>query len=165
MDANACPCGSGDAYTRCCEPLIRGDARAQTAEVLMRSRYVAYALAEVDYITETHDPKTRANHDPEQARKWSESSDWMGLEILATEGGGAEDEFGTVEFVAKYRVDGELHEHRERSLFSKRSERWYFTDGKVVGPPSIRHDGPKTGRNDPCPCGSGLKFKKCCGKH
>ncbi|MDO9631303.1 MAG: SEC-C metal-binding domain-containing protein [Humidesulfovibrio sp.] len=23
--------------------------------------------------------------------------------------------------------------------------------------------GPKTGRNDPCPCGSGKKFKKCCG--
>ena len=24
--------------------------------------------------------------------------------------------------------------------------------------------GPKIGRNDPCPCGSGLKYKKCCGK-
>ncbi|MFA6782511.1 MAG: SEC-C metal-binding domain-containing protein, partial [Sedimentibacter sp.] len=24
--------------------------------------------------------------------------------------------------------------------------------------------GEKTGRNDPCPCGSGLKYKKCCGK-
>ena len=25
--------------------------------------------------------------------------------------------------------------------------------------------GPKVGRNDPCPCGSGLKYKKCCGKN
>jgi uncharacterized protein YecA (UPF0149 family) len=25
------------------------------------------------------------------------------------------------------------------------------------------HAGPKVGRNDPCPCGSGRKFKKCCG--
>jgi uncharacterized protein YecA (UPF0149 family) len=24
--------------------------------------------------------------------------------------------------------------------------------------------GPKVGRNDPCPCGSGKKYKKCCGK-
>jgi preprotein translocase subunit SecA len=24
--------------------------------------------------------------------------------------------------------------------------------------------GPKVGRNDPCPCGSGKKFKQCCGK-
>jgi uncharacterized protein YecA (UPF0149 family) len=23
---------------------------------------------------------------------------------------------------------------------------------------------PKTGRNDPCPCGSGRKYKQCCGK-
>ncbi len=27
----------------------------------------------------------------------------------------------------------------------------------------VRHDAPKKGRNDPCPCGSGKKFKKCCG--
>ncbi len=28
----------------------------------------------------------------------------------------------------------------------------------------IRRPGSKLGRNDPCPCGSGRKFKKCCGK-
>jgi uncharacterized protein len=28
---------------------------------------------------------------------------------------------------------------------------------------TVRLDGPKAGRNDPCPCGSGKKFKKCCG--
>lgn len=28
---------------------------------------------------------------------------------------------------------------------------------------TIRRDGPKVGRNDPCPCGSGRKYKKCCG--
>jgi len=27
----------------------------------------------------------------------------------------------------------------------------------------IVHGGPKIGRNDPCPCGSGKKFKRCCG--
>jgi hypothetical protein len=39
----------------------------------------------------------------------------------------------------------------------------------VPGPPSdrpapIRNTSPKTGRNDPCPCGSQKKYKKCCGK-
>ena len=29
---------------------------------------------------------------------------------------------------------------------------------------TVVHDGPKIGRNDPCPCGSGKKYKKCCGK-
>jgi preprotein translocase subunit SecA len=27
----------------------------------------------------------------------------------------------------------------------------------------VKHAQPKTGRNDPCPCGSGKKYKKCCG--
>ena len=29
---------------------------------------------------------------------------------------------------------------------------------------TIKRSTPKVGRNDPCPCGSGLKYKKCCGK-
>ncbi|MBR3631469.1 MAG: SEC-C domain-containing protein [Elusimicrobiaceae bacterium] len=29
---------------------------------------------------------------------------------------------------------------------------------------TVVHDGPRIGRNDPCPCGSGKKYKKCCGK-
>jgi preprotein translocase subunit SecA len=29
---------------------------------------------------------------------------------------------------------------------------------------TFRREGPKIGRNDPCPCGSGKKYKKCCGK-
>ena len=32
-------------------------------------------------------------------------------------------------------------------------------------PQPIRNDGPKIGRNDPCPCGSGKKYKNCCGKN
>ena len=30
---------------------------------------------------------------------------------------------------------------------------------------TIKHEEPKVGRNDPCPCGSGKKYKKCCGKN
>ena len=129
----------------------------------MRSRYCAYVLGEIDYITETHDPKRRDDHDPEQARKWSEEAEWLGLQILSTEGGGPDDESGQVEFIARFRVEGEEHEHRERSLFVKRGGRWYFRDGKVLGPLPIRNEGPRVGRNDPCPCGSGKKYKKCCG--
>ena len=35
--------------------------------------------------------------------------------------------------------------------------------GEVMGPPPIAREEPKVGRNDPCPCGSGKKYKKCCG--
>jgi preprotein translocase subunit SecA len=30
--------------------------------------------------------------------------------------------------------------------------------------PKPKRIGPKVGRNDPCPCGSGKKYKQCCGK-
>jgi len=43
-------------------------------------------------------------------------------------------------------------------------ERLLDPDIKVSNPPIINDSPPKTGRNDPCPCGSGLKFKKCCGR-
>jgi uncharacterized protein len=46
----------------------------------------------------------------------------------------------------------QLHRHflRQRSL---------YTDASTT----FVRDWPKTGRNEPCPCGSGRKFKKCCG--
>ena len=37
-------------------------------------------------------------------------------------------------------------------------------DGEPVKPEPVRRDRPKVGRNDPCPCGSGKKYKKCHGK-
>lgn len=36
--------------------------------------------------------------------------------------------------------------------------------GGGVRTPPVRLDAPSIGRNDPCPCGSGRKYKKCCGK-
>ena len=44
--------------------------------------------------------------------------------------------------------------HTERSRFLKENGQWYYIDGTR----------PQFGRNDPCPCGSGKKFKKCCGQ-
>ena len=49
---NPCPCG-GFLYSSCCAPLHRGECQAATAEQLMRSRYSAYALGEVEYLLQT----------------------------------------------------------------------------------------------------------------
>ena len=49
-----CSCLSGMSYETCCEPLHRRKQLANTAEQLMRSRYSAFALAEVDYLMATH---------------------------------------------------------------------------------------------------------------
>jgi len=158
-----CPCGSGNDYGTCCGRFIEGGTPAPTAEALMRSRYTAYTLARIGYITATHDPRTRDHHDEERARQWAEESKWLGLEIVSTEAGGPDDDEGKVEFIAHYNNDDGEQQHRERSAFTKRGGVWYFTVGKVLGPQSVRLASPKVGRNDPCPCGSGKKYKKCCG--
>lgn len=155
-----CPCNSNLDFASCCEPYIKGTDKPPTAEKLMRSRYTAYTLAAIDYIEKTTDPASRSDFDRNASLHWAKSSEWLGLEILKTEGGTENDTKGLVEFIARYRSDGVERTHHERSEFRKRDGQWYFVDGKLVQAP-VRAAA-KVGRNDPCPCGSGKKYKKCC---
>jgi len=157
-----CPCGSGSNYNDCCEVFISGKSPAPTAEKLMRSRYSAYVKVECDYILSTTHPDNRADIDMEEMKSWAEGSDWKGLEILGTNKGQANDTGGRVEFVANYDVDGTPQKHHEVADFSKVDDNWVFVDGQIIRGTLVR-TGPKVGRNDPCSCGSGKKFKKCCG--
>ena len=47
---DSCPCGSGNDYKSCCEPIIQGKKAAETAEQLMRARYTAHVKVDVDFI-------------------------------------------------------------------------------------------------------------------
>ena len=164
MSESECPCGSGLESEACCGPLLRGEKRASTAEVLMRSRYTAYATGRIDYIRDTTHPKNRNEFEEESAQKWSKDSEWVGLEIISTKDGKEGDTQGEVEFVANYVQDDEEVEHHEVAQFKREKDTWYFTDGKFVGPETYVREQPKVGRNEPCPCGSGKKYKKCCGR-
>ena len=155
----SCPCSSGRNFAQCCAPYLSGGVLPLTAETLMRSRYSAYATGNVDYLRETLLPGTREDFDRDAALKWAESSEWTGLDIRWTEAGGPSDETGAVEFVARFTRDGQASLHHETSRFEKRDGRWYFVDGISGSRPRIA---PKVGRNDPCICGSGKKYKKCC---
>ena len=164
-DATSCPCNSGRSYTECCEPLIKGTVKAPGPEALMRARYSAFAQVEMPYLLETLHPGQRSDYDEDGAAKWAKESDWTGLEILKVTGDPATDNSGTVEFRASYRRNNEKQEHHELAEFRKTNGTWYFYDGKMVTAGQFRRETPKVGRNDPCPCGSGKKFKKCCGRN
>jgi len=157
-----CPCGSGSDYVACCEPVITGKKPAETAEQLMRARYAAHVKVEIDFLFASTHPEYREGYDHEGTRKWAEKSEWHGLEILGSTQGGPNDEQGEVEFVARFRDKEGLRSHHERGGFKRKDGRWLFTEGTMVKtkPLSVT----KIGRNDPCTCGSGYKFKKCCGK-
>jgi SEC-C motif-containing protein len=158
-----CPCQSGKVFSQCCEPIIKGLKKEETAEQLMRARYTAYTQIAMDFIEETHDPKTRGEIDIEANRRWAETTRWKGLEILETTQGGIDDEVGTVEFKATFETDEGLQVHHELSEFRKQDGVWHFSDGKTPGIRTVVRSEAKVGRNDPCPCGSGTKYKKCCG--
>ncbi|MBD3317632.1 MAG: YchJ family protein [Chitinivibrionales bacterium] len=160
----SCPCNSGKNFEVCCEPYLKSDENPPTAEALMRSRYTAFASGNVDYIYGTIHPDHRKEFNAEGIRDWSCNSEWHGLEIKSTENGGETDTEGTVEFIAHYTHENVKREHHEVAEFRKKDGRWYFVDGNIIAhEPYVRSD-PKVGRNDPCPCESGKKFKKCCGK-
>lgn len=158
-----CPCLSGKEYDACCGPILSGAVTAPTAEALMRSRYSAFVRRETGYLADSVHPEHRADYDPVAVQRWADHSEWVKLEILNTSGGGPDDQEGTVEFLATYRQKGATHVHHEVGQFLRHAGRWYYTDMKITKPVTVRNEGPKIGRNDPCPCGSGKKYKKCCG--
>ncbi len=157
-----CPCGSRDKYFECCEPYITGKKDAETAEALLRARYSAYTLQELDYIYETIHPEQKKNHDHKATRKWAEESKWLGLEFLDIKNGLVEDDEGVIEFKVRFSQKFETQTHHELASFKKFEGRWYFYDGEPVAPETFVRELPKVGRNEPCPCGSGKKYKKCC---
>jgi len=149
-----CPCGNGTLQD-CCGPYLDGERPAPTAETLMRSRYTAYAIGNVEYLLKSWHPASRPDD-----FVLEEAIQWQGLEILATVAGGETDDTGEVEFVARYLVENRPGQLRERSDFRREDGLWYYVDGEEVKaqPVSVV----KVGRNEPCPCGSGKKYKRCC---
>lgn len=128
----------------------------------MRSRYSAHVKGNYQYVADTHAPEAAADYNISAAQAQSKNTEWTGLEITETTDGGPDDDTGTVTFTARFTEKGELHAHREKSDFRRVDGAWLYVDGQInPGIEPRRVD--KVGRNDPCPCGSGKKFKKCCG--
>lgn len=160
----SCPCQSSQSFEACCGPILAG-APALTALALMRSRYTAYARGDAAHLARTLAPEQRAGFDTADVSAGMRNTQWLGLEILDTKDGGANDSTGIVEFVARFQAQGQfpgqtraLHE-RSRFRRDEADGRWVYVDGETQMQPVK-----KPGRNDPCPCRSGKKFKQCCGR-
>lgn len=152
--------------SNCCAPIIEGKRKADTAEALLRARYSAFTRAgksDVDFIVSSHHSKTRGELNRKEIEEWASESQWLGLQVVQKEAGEAQDDKGTIVFCAKFKSKGEdkEQEHWEQATFEKDKGEWYFLDARGVHVGTYKRTEPKTGRNDPCPCGSGKKFKKC----
>ena len=149
MKTTKCPCGSDKELEVCCAPYIKGLKSAETPEQCMRSRYTAFVLGEYDYIRKTWHPDTL----PELSD--DEPNTWVGLEIRNTSVDGDE---GEVEFVAKLIFDNKLETLHEISDFEKVENQWVYVSGEFMNENAKPR---KISKNEDCPCGSGIKFKRC----
>ena len=156
IDPQECLCGGGE-FSSCCGPIINTSETASTAERLMRARYSAYATGAIGFLEKSTHARTRKQFDGEGAERWSRDSRWLGLTILNVES--SLPDRAHVNFEARYEdKDGVTVFHRERSLFEREGGEWRFVSGGAI--PAVSQ---KVGRNEACPCGSGKKYKKCCG--
>jgi SEC-C motif-containing protein len=157
-----CHCGSGQPYELCCGPVLSGERPALTAEDLMRARYSAYVEKDIDFLGNSLHPAHRGDWDRAATERWANAAEWLGLEVRETVDGQAGDEEGTVEFVASFREHGAVRHHQELGRFAREDGAWFYVEGDLPRPATQRNTA-KVGRNEPCPCGSGKKYKKCCG--
>jgi SEC-C motif-containing protein len=153
-----CPCGNGRTFAACCEPLLAGRQPAATAEELMRSRFTAHVAHDFAYLHRTYRPTARL---PYVAEPDLNPIQWTRLVIHAHEPGPQPDT-AYVEFSAFFADEGGEHAVQEKSEFHRIDGRWLYTRAVRTGPAPFRSTAPKAGRNAPCPCGSGKKYKHCC---
>ena len=156
-----CPCGSGLPLSQCCGPYLDGIKVAPTAEALMRARYTAHVLRNSSFVDDSVHPSRR--HEQTGGGEIDDVS-WSGLNIVRVEGGGPDDAAGRVEFEARFRIKGVDSHLHEISQFVQEDGVWYYVDGELKEDKQQPQTRTKTGRNEPCPCGSGKKYKKCCGQ-
>jgi SEC-C motif-containing protein len=143
-----CPCGSNKTYLLCCKPLHAGVQKAQNPEQLMRSRYSAFATGEAAYLLNTSAAGDHAPDELDRLKAAMREVAWLKLEVLEAHG-------DSVEFKAYFRDESGISLLHEKSKFVFEEGAWLYNEGTLFNT--------KIERNAACPCGSGKKYKKCCG--
>lgn len=153
-----CPCGSGKLFDLCCEPVHQGKRIPATAEELMRARFSAHVAHDFKFLHESYQGTAGKPFTPEDEEA---TTGWTRLEIHAHEPG-ANADTAYVDFSAYGIERGQEAVLHEKAEFHRIGGQWLYTRAVRLGPAPFKSTAPKVGRNDPCPCGSGKKYKHCC---
>ena len=128
-----CPCGSKKSVDVCCQKFISGNALPDTPEELMRSRYTAYTLCDINYIEKTMLAPANNQFDAEATKQWSQQVNWLKLEVLNSS---IQEDKGTVEFCAHFMFENKKHLMHEISEFIKKDGKWYYVNGIAPANPN-----------------------------
>ena len=124
----------------------------------MRSRFTAHVAGDFGYLHRTYQATARL---PFVEEKDDSPMKWTRLTIHAHEPG-RDPDHAFVEFSAFFVDESGDRVVQEKSEFHRVDGQWLYTRAVRMGPAPIKSTTPKVGRNDPCPCGSGKKYKHCC---
>ena len=155
-----CYCCSNKLFSQCCQPFVEGMHLPQTAEQLMRSRFTAYAIHRYDYVLNTYSREKRSKLSASQLEESAAGAVWFALSVMPSQTVSLDNESDMVEFTAYYFEGKSLFQLHETSSFIKEEGSWRYHDGVLADDCGKV----KYGRNLPCLCNSGKKFKQCCGK-
>lgn len=153
-----CYCCSNKLFSQCCQPFVEGMRLPQTAEQLMRSRFTAYAIHRYDYALNTYSREKRSTLSVTQLEESAAGAVWFALSVMPSQTVSLDNESDMVEFTAYYFEGKSLFQLHETSSFLKEEGRWRYHDGVLADDCGKV----KYGRNLPCLCNSGKKFKQCC---
>lgn len=167
-----CICDSQMQLNECCNKIIQQHAVAQTPLALMRSRYFAFAKGITDYLVASHSKLTREPEMAHELNDWCSVTNWTKLVVHSFDSATlensiqenyftrAEQQLPTVCFSAFYCYNNEFYMMKELSRFIVEDGRWRYLNGDAIEHINFG----RVGLNTPCPCNSGLKFKRCCNK-
>lgn len=148
-----CHCGSDRLLKDCCHQIWQQGGDLLSAERVMRARYTAYVQGNIDFLRITTLPIQQAALDILQMTRWSQQTEWRGLQVISHQLATHSQRHAWVIFTVSCREDGQSYTHHERSAFVRDAESWRFIDPTV----SLKAE-----RNQACVCGSMQKFKRCC---
>lgn len=123
-----CPCGPSIPYAQCCGQYIDMNVLAPTPEALMRSRYTAFVLGKIDYLSQTMQGKALKVFKFEGLECWLKQIQWQGLIIIRTHM--KTTRHGFVTFEATYLEEGLVKTIHEKSEFKKINNKWFYVDGQ-----------------------------------
>ena len=115
-----CPCNPSKLYDDCCKTAHQNIHFVTTAEILMRSRYSAFVMANIEYLQKSHHSSTRPSKvEKKEILAWTKSIEWVKLDVLqSTE--------STVKFKAYFYENGSLNIIHENSFFVKENNCWVY---------------------------------------
>lgn len=154
IHTNFCPCGSSRLYEECCKGFHQGNLIADTPESLLRSRFSAFFMKDLEYVFKTSASKNQSDNLRRSLEEIAKVTRWLSLVILERFPQADKNKEPRIRYAAFLEREGKPFQIHELSFFTFEQNHLRYDRGEFLKAHSL-------GRNEPCWCGNGKKLKHC----